>query len=302
MSNSSASKKTPNIPLSEWPKLIQQTFQSFFEADSLFHGAALAYYTVFAMVPLLYLSISFAGRIVGQETISEVVEYLLQTKIGLSDVNSIIDFVESLKLTEGNVVMETLSVLFLLVTSTAVFSCLRSSINWFYGLDVLQLSRRKKLVKNLIFRLVSILMIGGITIGVIILYFVQSFLFSWLDQYIGHQTPLDMFLTNIFQHLISIVGNAGVVIIIFKFVHDGIINWRLAFWGALFTAVLLYLGQLLINYYLMHFFFGSKGGGIAGSLFILLAWVYYSSQIIFFGAKFNAEYAKWVKQPIRLKI
>jgi membrane protein len=301
MLNLSKSKKTPNIPLKDWPQLIKKTFRSFFEADSLFHGAALAYYTVFAMVPLLYLSISIAGRIVGQDAVLKVVKYVLQSKVGLNDVDGILVFVKSLNLTKGNWGMELISILFLLVTSTAVFSCLRSSINWFYGIDIQTLSKRKKIVKNIVFRLISILIIGGITIGVIALYFIQSFLISLLDQYVGHQSFWDVFLSSGLQHVISILGNAGVVVIIFKFVHDGMINWKLAFWGALFTGILLYLGQLLINFYLLNFFFGSKGGGIAGSLFILLAWVYYSSQIIFFGAKFISEYAHWMKQPIRLK-
>lgn len=302
MSNLSKSKRTPNIPLKEWPQLIKKTFQSFFEADSLFHGAALAYYTVFAMVPLLYLSISFAGRIVGQESVLAIVKYVLQSKVGLNDVDGILVFVRSLNLTEGNRIMELVSVVFLLITSTAVFSCLRSSINWFYGIDIHSLSKRKKIVKNIVFRFISILIIGGITIGVIVLYFIQSFIISLLDQYFGHQSFWDIFLSSGLQHVISILGNAGVVVIIFKFVHDGVINWSLAFWGALFTGILLYLGQLLINYYLLNFFFGAKGGGIAGSLFILLAWVYYSSQIIFFGAKFISEYAHWMKQPIRTKL
>ena len=70
--------------------------------------------------------------------------------------------------------------------------------------------------------------------------------------------------------------------------------------GALVTGILLYLGQLLIKYYLGNFFFASKGG-FAGSFFVILAWVYYSSQIIFLGAKFTAVYARMVDQPIRVK-
>ena len=302
MSDTSALKSKPNVPLKEWPTLIKRVFQSFFEADSLFHGAALAYYTVFALIPLLYLSISIAGRIVGQDTISAAVKYVLQSKIGLGDVDGILVYIESLNLAKGNPFMELVSIVFLLITSTAVFSCLRSSINWFYEIDVRQLSKKKKIVKNILFRFISIVIIAGITVGVILLYVVQSFILSLLDRYLGHETFWDVFLSSGFQHVISSLGNAGVVIIVFKFVHDGVISWRLAFWGALITGVLLYLGQLLINYYLLNFFFGSKGGGLAGSLFILLAWVYYSSQIIFFGAKFITEYARWVGKPIHLKV
>jgi membrane protein len=88
--------------------------------------------------------------------------------------------------------------------------------------------------------------------------------------------------------------------LVFKYVHDGIVKWRLAFRGALLTGTLLYLGQLLIKYYLFNYFFAANGG-IAGTFFIILAWVYYSSQIIFYGAKFTAVYAKLIGQPIQFK-
>jgi membrane protein len=70
--------------------------------------------------------------------------------------------------------------------------------------------------------------------------------------------------------------------------------------GATATALLLYLGQLLIKYYLTNYFFAAEGG-IAGTIFVLLAWVYYSAQIIFLGAKFTAVYATMVGSPIHLK-
>ncbi len=302
MSNSSPSKKrVSNVPLNEWPSLVKTAFKAFFEEDSLFHGAALAYYTVFAMVPLLYLSTAVAGRMIGEETMLSIIRYILQSKVGITDVDSILVFVSSMNLTEGNVFIEWVSGIFLLIASTAVFQCLRSSMNSFYELNLNQLPKRRKLVKNIIFRLISILMIGGLTVAVIIIYFIQSFFIAWLDQYFGVQSFWDALFTSVFQHMSSIIGNAIVVLIVFKYVHDGVVNWRLAIWGALFTSILLYLGQLLINYYLLNFFFGAKGGGIAGSIFIILAWVYYSSQIIFFGAKFTAIYARWAKEPSTLK-
>ena len=96
MSNSSPSKKrVSNVPLNEWPSLVKTAFKAFFEEDSLFHGAALAYYTVFAMVPLLYLSTAVAGRMIGEETMLSIIRYILQSKVGITDVDSILVFVSS---------------------------------------------------------------------------------------------------------------------------------------------------------------------------------------------------------------
>jgi len=79
--------------------------------------------------------------------------------------------------------------------------------------------------------------------------------------------------------------------------HDGKVKWKLAFGGSMFTAILLYLGQLLINYYLTNFFFAANSG-IAGTLLAILTWIFYTSQIIFLGATFTASYAKFVGKPI----
>ena len=112
---------------------------------------------------------------------------------------------------------------------------------------------------------------------------------------------VDIVLSNLLRHGLSIFSNALLFTMIFKYVHDGFVKWKLAFGGALVTSILLYVGQLFIKYYLFNYFFGSQSGGVAGTLFILLAFVYYSSQIIFFGAKFTAVYAKKIGKPIHFK-
>ena len=124
---------------------------------------------------------------------------------------------------------------------------------------------------------------------------------SLSDNFLGHYEFIDSIISNTIRHGLSVLSNIIIFTLVFKYVNDAVIRWKLALGGALLTAVLLYIGQLLIKYYLFNFFFGSKSGGIAGSIFILLAWVYYSSQIIFFGAKFTAVYARKIGQPIHFK-
>ena len=86
--------------------------------------------------------------------------------------------------------------------------------------------------------------------------------------------------------------------IVFKYIHDGFVHIKLAIKGAFVTSVLLFLSQLLIKYYLHNYFFLGNMG-IAGSLFIFLAWVHYSAQIVFFGAKFTAVLAE--RDGIKIK-
>jgi membrane protein len=103
-----------------------------------------------------------------------------------------------------------------------------------------------------------------------------------------------LFLT---EHISIILVNFLLFTFIFKYLHDGYLKWKFAFGGSLFTAILLYLGQLLINYYLTNYFFAANSG-IAGTLLAILTWIFYTSQIIFLGATFTAGYAKFVGKPI----
>ena len=89
-----------------------------------------------------------------------------------------------------------------------------------------------------------------------------------------------------FDHALSIISNVIIFWVILKYVNDAKVSNKLALKGAVLTALLLYGSQLAIKYYLQNYFFLGKSG-IAGSLFILLAWINYSAQIIFFGAKYT---------------
>ena len=197
--------------------------------------------------------------------------------------------------------MELMGIVVLLITSSAFIVCLRQSINDFYDLQIKHSNRRKKLVKNLLFRLISLGLVAAITVTLIVFYFAQTILMSMTDSMLENHHILDIIVSNIMRHGLAIVSNAVIFTMVFKYVHDGYVKWKLAIWGGVITSILLYVGQLLIKFYLFNFFFGAKSGGIAGTLFIMLAWVYYSSQIIFFGAKFIAVYARKVGKPIQFK-
>jgi membrane protein len=253
------------------------------------------------MVPLLYLCIVYIGKIIGKNVILNIIQDLLHKKIGIRDVSGIMEFLGTLNFEKTNFFMELIGFIILLVTSSAFIVCLRQSINDFFDLKINYATRKRKIVKNILFRLFSLVLVTGLTILVIVFYFTQTVIMSLSDTFLGHYDFIDSIISNTIRHGLSILSNIIIFTLVFKYVNDAVIRWKLALGGALLTSVLLYIGQLLIKYYLFNFFFGSKSGGIAGSIFILLAWVYYSSQIIFFGAKFTAVYARKIGQPIHFK-
>lgn len=298
--DSPSSKSFRQLTLKDIWNLIKNSFKGFLKEQGLHHGAALAYYALFALVPLLYLSITYVGRIIGQNVMIDIIGDVLKNKVGITDVKGILEFLNSLDFEKGNFFLEATSIIALLIACSAFLVCLKNSINAFFDIEVKFNSNRKKFVRNILFRLLSICGVAIFTGLIVTLYFAQTVVISFGHTLFDQKEWLSLLFFNFAKHGFSLLSNLLIFSAVFKYVHDGNVSWRLAIGGALVTSVLLYVGQLLIKYYLFNFFFAASGG-LAGTLFILLAWVYYSSQIIFFGAKFTAAYAKYMGRPIKFK-
>lgn len=276
--------------------LTKTSFKEFFKADSFTHGAALAYYAIFALIPILYLTITSIGAFLGQDKIIEVVSFLMESKMGISDVSSFTDLMYQWDIgTGGTFLLKIVGVFVLVFTSTAMFNSLRSSLNSFF--DVKPINHYNVVIESLISRLISFGLLALFAVIVIVIYFAQSMLISLGTELLSDGSFGQKTFLLIFEHFTMILVNFALFAFIFKYLHDGKIKWKLALGGSLFTAILLYLGQLVINYYLSNFFFAANSG-IAGTLLAILTWIFYTSQIIFLGAKFTAVYARKVGKPI----
>jgi len=292
-------KKIRRLEWKEFPSLFKTTVTEYFKESSLMHSASLAYYTLFAIVPLIYLALNFFGRIVGNETVVSIIADLLKNQVGISDISGIMEFLKTLNLDQGNFIMEVVGIGALLFSCSAFLFSLKRSINAFFKISPPRLTRKKVFLNDLLFRLFSIAIIACFGVIIIVFYIAETVMISFGKEFIENET-LKYFYSHFLEHFVSIFMSFVIFSVIFKYVHDGVVRWKLAMAGAFVTALLLYAGQLLIKYYLNNYFFAAKGG-FAGTIFVLLAWVYYSAQIIFFGAKFTAVYAEKVDLPIRVK-
>ncbi len=280
--------------------LIKTTFSQFFQEKSFLHGAALSYYLIFALVPLLYLAFATFGKIVGNAKMAVIIGDLLKNQVGIEDVSGILSFLNGLDMEKGSFVANVVGILALLISSTALLASLRGSINEFFDIERVYHSHKKRILANLFSRLVSILLLTIMGIVAVAINFAQSILINFGDKIFGGSDVIHGVFLNTLTHGLSILSSVVIFLFIFKFLHDGVVQWKLALAGALVTSILLYFGQLLIKYYLGNLFF-AKDAGIAGTILILLVWMYYSSQIIFFGAKFTAVYGKMVGKTIHAK-
>jgi membrane protein len=295
--NLSLKESIRHLTWKEVPQLFKTTIAEFFKEKSFFHGAALSYYTIFALVPILYLAFATFGRIVGNARMVDIIGKILNENVGIQDVSGILTFLNGVDMEKGSVLMNLIGIFTLLLSSTALLASLRNSINEFFDIERKFDSRKKKIVGHLLSRLISVSLLTIIGIVTVIIYFAQTILTSFGDKLFGELGTLHWFASTVTESSLSIVSNVIVFTLIFKYLHDGIVRWKLAFAGALVTSGMLYFGQLLIKYYLGNYFFAADGG-IAGTMLVILAWMYYSSQIIFFGAKFTAVYARMVGHPI----
>lgn len=280
--------------------ILKTTAVEFWKESPLHHGAALSYYALMALVPILYLSVSFFGSFVGQETMLEIIKQVLRENIGLKDVEGIIDFLSTVDLTTGNTGLRIAGFLALMLSSTAIINSLRRSMTEFYDLNQRVIGRKKKIVKNVVFRLISMLIIAVMTSVVIVLYFAETLVLSIEETYFADNDFVGWLFSGFAHHIMPIMVNLIVFTFIFKYLHDGIVRWKVAITGGIVTGVFLYLGQLLIKFYLANYFFASEGG-VAGTMLVILVWVYYSSQILFLGAKFSYVYAEFIGSPITTK-
>ena len=286
------------MTVKEVKKLVFLAFTEFFSKQPLMHGAALAYYALLAMVPLLYLSITYIGRLIGQDVILELITELLQERVGIKDVSGIINFLDDVDIARGSFALQLIGIFTLMLSCSVIFNSLKKSMNTFYSIDAIDIGRKQKIIKGLLTRLISMCFIVGFTILFVVVYFAETIFLSIGNQFFKEVKMVSWIFSSFAQHGIPILTNIIVFSFIFKYLHDGMVAWKMAIRGAVLTSFLLYLGQLLLKYYLTNFFFASNGG-VAGAMLIILVWVYYSSQIIFIGAKFIEVISKARGLPVK---
>ncbi len=277
--------------------LIRETFVEFLSDLPFIHSAALSYYVLLSLVPLIYLAINIFGYFLGADRMLEIINAMFKEQVGISDASGIVSFLEYIKFGSGSITLKVVGTLIVLFSTTAMLNALKKSINKFYNIEKKQMGTKRVIVRNVLFRLISMLFILGITLLLVSLYFIETAMLTVSNTYLENLDLFQWLLSNVVRHGIPIVTNLIIFSFVFKYLHDGVVRWKVAIRGAVVTGIMLYLGQLLIKFYLMNYFFASNSG-ITGTILVLMVWVYYSALILFLGAKMTAAYAKYLGHPI----
>jgi membrane protein len=279
-------------------KAFWDALKEYVQEGAFHHGAALAYYTLFAFIPIIYLTTSIYGRIIGQDNMRQIVSSLLQSGLGLQDSGTILQLVEGISFEKPNFFLEVVSIGILLYTCSAFMISLKRSLNEFFNVAKKSREESNLFMEIIGFRFVGVLLLAVFALVIILFYFLQVFIFSALTNWLHWNNGFVDFSLQVLQVVLTLVSNVLIFLLIFKYMHNAKVSWRVARDGAIATALLLYLSQWLIGYYLHHYFVMGKLG-VANSIFIMLAWIHYSAQIVFFGAQFTFHIGKVLNERIQ---
>lgn len=267
-------------------KLLRTTAVQWNDHNAPRLGAALAYYTVLSIAPLLVVLIAIASFVFGEQASRGQIVWEIQDTVGADGAKAIQSILQNAHRPASGLLATVLGVITLLLGASAVFGELRDSLNLIWNVDPRQGSGLWGVVK---YRFFSFAMVFGIGF-LLLVSLVLTALLSSMGKYLSGIYSVPAIALHVGNSVLSLLVITLLFALIFKFVPDTPVQWRDVWMGAAATSILFTLGKFIIGLYLGKASIGSAYGA-AGSLVILLVWVYYSAQIFFFGAEFTHVYA-----------
>lgn len=274
--------------------LLKETFAEWKEDDALQWGAALAYYAVFSLAPLLLVVVSVAGMVFGQEAAQGRIVGEIEGMVGRDGAEAIESMIANAGRSGSGVVGTIVGIAAALFGASGVFGQLQKALNHLW--DV-RLNPGGGWTAMLWSRVGSLGMVLAIAF-LLLVSLVLSAGISAVGAYAQGLLPLPAWVFGILDAVLSIAVVSLLFGLIYKVLPDAEIAWRDVAFGAVATAVLFTVGKLLIGFYLGHSSLGSSYGA-AGSLIVLLVWIYYSAQLVFFGAELTQVWARHHGSRIR---
>ena len=282
---------------------IKQVFKEFSADNILKYSAALAYYTVFSIAPLIVIISTLSGIFFGKDAVNGQIYEQLNGLVGSLAAIQIQDIIKNIHLTGNSFFASIISVIILLIGATSIFGEVQDSLNKIWGLRIKAKKIWWKLILTRILSFSLILSIGFVMGVSLILNAIVSAFGDFLSRYIHN---FSVYFIEIGEAILSFLVANFLFSLMFKLLPDAKIRWKDVLFGGFVTAIFFTLGKLAIGFYL------GKSNlttlyGAAGSIIIIMVWVYYSSIILYLGAEFTKvhanlygrkiqpnEYAEWI--------
>jgi len=257
-------------------------------------SAALSYYSIFSLAPLVLIAISIAGSVFGEEAASGLLADTLRSSIGATAADAVQDMVLRTRKPSDNIIASLTGVLVLILGATGAFGELQGALNTVWSVQQKPGQIIRTLVRD---RLLSFTMVLGIGFLMLTSLILTTGL-QIASDLMARLVPIPGVFWSLLSSVVSFVVVAALFGAIFRFLPDVEIQWKDVRFGALLTAGLFVVGKIVLGWYLGRAATASVYGS-AGSLVLILLWVYYSSLILLLGAEFTEVHAHSRGRSIR---
>jgi membrane protein len=264
--------------------LLRTTVVEWFDDDPFHLAAALAYYTLFSLGPLLLILVSLAGFILGDQAVRGEILTRTQAFAGKDAAGAIREALHNARFDPAGPFAAAASVVVLVLGSTAVFSELQVTLNRIWDVRNPSTGAVLQMLRQRLWAIVMILVLS-------FLLLVSLVLETAVAAVASHWLEIPPFVIQWSNLAVAFAVTIGLFAIIYRVFPEAEVRWRDALFGATVTAVLFAAGRILLGLYLGWSGLGSTYGA-AGSLIVLLAWLYYSSLILFLGAEFTFVFGR----------
>jgi len=267
--------------------LLKETFNDWLDDNAPKMAAALSYYTLFSIAPLLVIAIAISAWVLGQQGAANRISYEIQGLVGPTGAIAIQTLVESANRPRAGLIATIVGVATLLFGASGVFGELQDSLNTIWDVKPRPGAGFLDLIKNRFLSFAMVLCTG-------FLLLVSLALSAWLAAFgelIEKAMPGSQITAHVINFVVSLIVFTLLFAMLYKVLPDAKIEWKHVWLGAAVTAGLFTVGKTLIGFYLGRSAVASSYGA-AGSVIVVLLWVNYSSLIVLFGAEFTHVYAR----------
>lgn len=284
--------KTSN--LKRFWTVIKASVKSFSQDDVMGKSASLAFYTLFSLGPLFFVILLITGYFMDPSVVENKVYEQITEMIGANSSQQVQEVIKNASLGSAGGWTKIIGMVTLLVGATTMFGNMQDSINHIWGLKP---NPKKGFLRLIMTRLLSFGMIASLSFLLLVSFLVSSILNLFYAELNQNLSQIAVGTTYLLNLGFSLIFTTLLFLIIFKILPDAKIRWKDVWVGAIATAILFLIGKEAIVFYLGTNSLATTYGA-AGSLVVLLLWVYYSATILYFGAEFTKEWAIQRGKPI----
>lgn len=281
-----AKRPPTQLTFREALRLFGPALDSFYRNKAPRLGAALAFYTVFSIPPLMILVLAVSGQIFGPDAAAGRLASTLSNMIGLAGAKAVQDVLGEVHRSNAGPLPTLVGIAALLVGATGVFAQLKDALDTIWGVEARPGHAWQVFLRKYVSALVLLLGTGFLLLVSLAL----NALLAALGDYLGRMLPGGQNLWGVLNSVLSLGGITFLFALMFRFIPDVRVAWKDALAGGSLTAVLFTFGENVIGYYLGRTRV-SSAFGVTGSAAVLLLWVYYSSMIFLYGAEYTKVFS-----------